>query len=66
MDARYKIEIFQSRSLLRGREWYIRIRAGNGEKVLTGEGHKNKSDCEKLAHTLRGAMAAADIVFMEK
>lgn len=47
----YAIEIFR-RITLRGRRWFIRIRAKNGRIIMSSEGHQNREDVVKLVEPL--------------
>ena len=63
MAKPYRIEICKRRTRVRRKEsWYLRVVAGNGEVVLTGEKLHNKTDARDLAHVLQWAVPEATIV----
>ena len=54
------IEIF-SRRTLRGKRWYFRIKATNGEIIAQSEGYHNKVDAISTAQTMRARLFDAVI-----
>ena len=57
-----KLEIFSRFSVFRMRKsWYLRIVAGNGEIVLSSEGHRNRLDVLAMAHNLRKTLSTAEV-----
>lgn len=46
-------------------EIYVKISAGNGEPILTGEGHKRKGTCRKMLDSLIAAIKADDFIVVE-
>lgn len=55
------IEIFPRKTLMRGRQWYFRVKATNGETIAHSEGYKNRGDCISTAQTLRARLFDAVI-----
>lgn len=47
-----KFQIF-SRLTWRGKRWFFRIVAKNGEPVAQSEGYQNRGDCVATAHAIR-------------
>jgi uncharacterized protein YegP (UPF0339 family) len=58
-----KIEIFP-RATWRGKRWYFRVRASNGEIVAQSEGYQNRADCWSTAQLLRDDLVCAQILEM--
>lgn len=56
-----KIEVFSRRGL-RGKRWYFRVRAGNGEIVAQSEGYSRRIDAIGTVHALRSAIPQAEII----
>lgn len=55
-----RIEMF-SRLGLRGKRWYFRVRADNGEIIAASEGYHNRADCRATAVNMRRELANASI-----
>ena len=55
------VEIFGRRGL-RGRRWYFRIKAKNGEAIAQSEAYQNRADCVATAMTLRAHLFNAEMV----
>ena len=49
------IEVFQRRGI-RGKQWYFRVKAMNGETIAQSEGYKNQADCIGTATLLRARL----------
>lgn len=58
------IERFERTSILRGRRWYFRVKAPNGEIVAQSEGYNSAAGREKGIKALRKAVHDYDT--MEK
>lgn len=56
-----KIELFSRRGL-KGRRWYFRVRATNGEPIAQSEGYHNRADAMSTIRLLRGGLAKAEVV----
>ncbi len=56
-----KLEIF-SRRTLRGKRWFFRVRAANGEIIAHSESYHNRADCVATAILLRGKLFDASLV----
>lgn len=50
------IEIFSSKSLLRGKQWHFRVKATNGKTIAQSEGYKNRADCVGTAQMMRARL----------
>lgn len=48
----YKFEIF-SRIGIRGRRWYFRMKAPNGEIIAQSEGYKRIEDAQKTVQVIK-------------
>lgn len=57
----YKFEIF-SRIGLRGRRWYFRFVASNGETMAQSEGYTRKENAEKAVQSIKRRAAEARTV----
>lgn len=55
-----RIELFP-RYTLRGKRWYFRVKAKNGEIIATSEGYHNLADARKTAMLLRDGMGQAQL-----
>ena len=55
-----RIEMF-SRLSLRGKRWYFRVRADNGEVIAQSEGYHNRGDARSTAQRMRDELAKASI-----
>lgn len=55
-----KIEIF-SRMTLRGRRWFWRVRAKNGEPIAQSEGYFNRVDAVHTVKSLQAELPYARI-----
>ena len=49
------IEVFERRTI-RGKRWYFRVKAGNGETIAQSEGYKNRGDCIGTATLMRSRL----------
>ena len=58
-----KIEIF-SRIGLRGRRWYFRIKAANGEIIAQSEAYTRKESAVGTAQLIRQNVATAEVVLL--
>jgi len=56
-----KIKLFSRRGI-RGRRWYFRIVAVNGEPVAQSEGYHNRQDALSTIRLLRVGMPQAELV----
>lgn len=57
-----RFQIF-SRRTIRGKRWYWRMRAGNGEVIAQSEGYRNRSDAIETVALVRTEAAAAAVHF---
>lgn len=55
-----KIELFP-RLTWRGKRWFFRVKAKNGEIIATSEGYHNLADARKTAQLLRDGMGQAQM-----
>lgn len=55
-----KIELFP-RLTWRGKRWYFRVKAKNGEIIATSEAYHNLADARKTAQLLRDGMGQAQM-----
>lgn len=55
------IQIFSKKSLLRGKQWYFRVKAMNGKTIAQSEGYHNRQDCIGTATLLRARLFDAVI-----
>jgi uncharacterized protein YegP (UPF0339 family) len=58
-----KIELFSRRGL-RGRRYYFRVIAANGEPIAQSEGYSRKIDALGTANLLKNGAAGAEIIGM--
>lgn len=59
----YKFEIF-SRIGLRGRRWYFRFVASNGETMVHSEGYTRKENAEKAVQSIKRRAAGSRTVVL--
>lgn len=55
-----RIELFP-RMTWKGKRWFFRVKAGNGEIVATSEAYHNLADARKTAMLLRDEMGRAQL-----
>lgn len=48
------------------REWRWRLIARNGEPIASGEGYKNKADCEATVRLIQNEAAYASVDTVER
>lgn len=59
-----RFEIYSRRSLLRGKQWYFRLKGGNGETIAQSEGYKNAADCANTAELIRSSAHESGVVWL--
>jgi uncharacterized protein YegP (UPF0339 family) len=53
------------RLTLRGRRWFFRVVAVNGETLAQSEGYRNKADCLRTAGLIINEAHTADLEVLE-
>ena len=60
---RYKFELY-SRRTLRGKRWFFRYKAPNGETMFQSEGYHNIGDAQTAITTLKDTVAYSKTVLL--